>query len=160
MARKASILRPALRDYGGQVVHSDISSSIKRGGLWRDPFESRPIHFTLSFLLPLLFWKHPFGRKFSSKREFSHRVTKGRRSSPSSWKIGAVIAAKHACFELVIEEGSTNGVEILYLFMICIWKVVEVEQEKSEPGPNSIRLSKDKPFYFSLTTNTRESLLR
>ena len=41
-----------------------------------------------------------------------------------------------------------NGVEILYLFMIYIWKVVEVEQEKSEPRPNSIRLSKDKPFYF------------
>jgi len=34
--------------------------------------------------------------------------------------------------------------------MICIWKVVEVEQEKSEPGPNSISLSKDKPFYFLL----------
>ena len=25
-----------------------------------------------------------------------------------------------ACFESVIEEGSTNGVEILYLFVICI----------------------------------------
>ena len=46
----------------------------------------KPMHFTLSFFLPLLFWKHPFGREFSSKREFSHRVTRGRRPSPSSWK--------------------------------------------------------------------------
>jgi hypothetical protein len=55
-----------------------------------------------------------------------------------------------ACFESVIEEGSINGVEILYLFVICIWKVVEVEREKSEPCPDSIRFSKDKPFYFLL----------
>ena len=67
-----------------------------------------------------------------------------------SWKIGAVIPAKHAWFESVIEEGSTNGVEIPYLYMIWFWKVAEVEQEKSEPGPNSIRLLKDKPFYFLL----------
>jgi len=40
--------------------------------------------------------------------------------------------------------------------MIRIWKVVEVKQEKSEPGPNSIRLSKDKPFYF-LLPRTQES---
>jgi hypothetical protein len=70
--------------------------------------------------------------------------------------IKAAIPAKHACFESVIEEGSINILEILYLFMICIWKVVEVEQEKSEPGPNSIRLSKDKPFYF-LLPRTQES---
>ncbi len=49
-----------------------------------------------------------------------------------------------------------NGVEILYLFMIWFYEVVEVEQEKSEPGPNSIRLSKDKPFYFFLP-RTQES---
>ena len=49
-----------------------------------------------------------------------------------------------------MEEGSTTGVEILYLFMIWFWKVIEVEQEKSEPGPNSIRLSKDKRFHFLL----------
>ena len=35
-------------------------------------------------------------------------------------------------------------------------KIVEVEHEKSEPGPNSIRLSKDKPFYF-LLPRTQES---
>ena len=73
----------------------------------------------------------------------------GKMRTPS-WKIGAVIPAKHAWFESVIEEGSTNGVEIPYLYMIWFWKVVEVEQEKSEPGPNSIRLLKDKPFYFLL----------
>ncbi len=40
--------------------------------------------------------------------------------------------------------------------MVWFSKVVEVEQEKSEPGPNSIRLSKDKPFYF-LLPRTQES---
>ena len=31
-----------------------------------------------------LFWKYPFVRTLSSKREFSHRVARGRRPSPSS----------------------------------------------------------------------------
>ena len=33
-----------------------------------------------------------------------------------------------------------------FTFYDMYLKVVEVEQEKSEPRPNSIRLSKDKPF--------------
>ncbi len=75
---------------------------------------------------------------------------KGKKTIAFLLKERTAIPAKHVCFESVIGEGSTNGVEIFYLLMICIWKVIEVEQEKGEPGPNSIRLSKDKPFYFLL----------
>jgi hypothetical protein len=69
---KASILRPALRDYGGQVVQSDISSSIQRGGLWRDPFESslemkadtfQPFLSPSSFILEASFWQKIFFKK-------------------------------------------------------------------------------------------------
>ena len=72
MARKASILRPASRDYGGQVVQSDISSPIQRGGLWRDPFESslkmkadtfHPFLSPSSFILEASFWQKSFFKK-------------------------------------------------------------------------------------------------
>jgi len=83
-----------------------------------------------------------------SQEEEDHRLPPERQ--------GAAIPAKHACLESVIEECSTNIVVILNLFMVWFLKDVEVEQEKSEPGPNSIRLSKDKPFYFH-SPRTQES---
>jgi hypothetical protein len=49
IARRSFILRPALRDYGGQVVHSDISTQCKDFDLV-GIFESRMENRSSSFL--------------------------------------------------------------------------------------------------------------